>query len=158
MIYHRSIDTTCCNSWWHDHMDAMAFCAGNPPVTAGFPTLRAGSIERTSWARWCLKSPASRLFTQPFIQDADQSKHQISASLAFVKVIHRWPVNYPHKWPVTRKMFPFDDVIMSAEFYGIVSFVLNCLRLFRNSQVPGKWDAVMCRHICQLCVRNLRLI
>ena len=22
------------------------------------------------------------------------------------------PVNSPHKWPVTRKMFPFDDVIM----------------------------------------------
>ena len=23
------------------------------------------------------------------------------------------PVNSPHKWPVTRKMFPFDDVIMA---------------------------------------------
>ena len=43
---------------------------------------------------------------------ADQSKHQSSASLAFVWEIHRWPVNFPHKWPVTRKMFPFDDVIM----------------------------------------------
>ena len=44
--------------------------------------------------------------------DADQRKHQSSASLAFVRGIHRWPVNSPHKWPVTRKMFPFDDVIM----------------------------------------------
>ena len=26
--------------------------------------------------------------------------------------IHRWPMNCPHKGPVTRKMFPFDDVIM----------------------------------------------
>ena len=26
--------------------------------------------------------------------------------------IHRWPVNSPHKWPVTRNMLPFDDVIM----------------------------------------------
>ena len=26
--------------------------------------------------------------------------------------IHRWPMNSPHKGPVTRKMFPFDDVIM----------------------------------------------
>ena len=43
---------------------------------------------------------------------ADQRKHQSSASLAFVWEIHRWPVNFPHKWPVTRKMFPFDDVIM----------------------------------------------
>ena len=42
---------------------------------------------------------------------ADQRKHQSSASLAFVRGIHRWPVNSPHKWPVTRKMFPFDDVI-----------------------------------------------
>ena len=43
---------------------------------------------------------------------ADQRKHQSSASLAFVRGIHRGPVNSPHKWPVTRKMFPFDDVIM----------------------------------------------
>ena len=38
---------------------------------------------------------------------ADQSKHQSSASLAFVWGIHRGPV--------TRKMFPFDDVIMICE-------------------------------------------
>ena len=37
---------------------------------------------------------------------------QCSASLAFVRGIHRWPVDSPHKEPVTRKMFPFDDVIM----------------------------------------------
>ena len=43
---------------------------------------------------------------------ADQRKHQSYASLAFVRGIHRWPVNSPHKGPVTRKMFPFDDVIM----------------------------------------------
>ena len=43
---------------------------------------------------------------------ADQRKHQSSASLAFVRGIHRGLVNSPHKWPVTRKMFPFDDVIM----------------------------------------------
>ena len=42
----------------------------------------------------------------------DQSKHQSSASLAFMRGIHRGLVNSPHKWPVTRKIFPFDDVIM----------------------------------------------
>ena len=42
----------------------------------------------------------------------DQRKHQSSASLAFVRGIHRSPVNSPRKWPVTRKMPPFDDVIM----------------------------------------------
>ena len=43
---------------------------------------------------------------------ADQSRYQSSASLAFLRGIHRWPVNSPHKGPVTRKIFPFDDVIM----------------------------------------------
>ena len=41
---------------------------------------------------------------------ADQRKHQSSASLAFVRGIHRWPVSSPPKGPVTRQMFPFDDV------------------------------------------------
>ena len=39
--------------------------------------------------------------------DVDQIKHQSSASLAFVTG------EFPHKWPVTRKLFPFDDVIMA---------------------------------------------
>ena len=42
----------------------------------------------------------------------DQRKHQSPVSLAFVPGIHRRPVNSPHKWPVTRKMLPFDDVFM----------------------------------------------
>ena len=41
-----------------------------------------------------------------------QRKYQSCASLAFVRRIHRWPVNSPHTGPVTRKMFPLDDVIM----------------------------------------------
>ena len=49
--------------------------------------------------------------------DADQRKHQSSASLAFVWGIHRGPINSPHKWPVTRKMFPFDDVIKKTDTY-----------------------------------------
>ena len=43
---------------------------------------------------------------------ADQRKHQSSASLAFVRGIHRWPVNSLHKGPVTQEMFPLDDVII----------------------------------------------
>ena len=52
--------------------------------------------------------------------DADQRKHQNSALLAFAWEftgpwgIHRGPVNSPYKWPVTQKMFPFDDVIMDS--------------------------------------------
>ena len=43
---------------------------------------------------------------------ADHRKHQSSASLAFVWGTHQGPVNSPHKWPVTRKIFPFHDVII----------------------------------------------
>ena len=43
---------------------------------------------------------------------AYQRKHQSSSSVAFVGGILRWLVNSPHKWSVTRKMSPFDDVTM----------------------------------------------
>ena len=58
---------------------------------------------------------------------ADQRKHQSFASLAFARGIHRWPVNSPHKWPVTRKMSPFDDVIMIISYvtYTITTALLN---------------------------------
>ena len=80
--------------------------------------------------------------------DADQSKHQSSASLAFVWGIHRGPVNSPHKWPVTRKMFPFDDVIMEAgangwkisvssrAICGTVYNFLSCFMLFSSFNIP----------------------
>ena len=56
----------------------------------------------------------------------DQRKHQGSASLAFVRGIHQWPGNSPHKGPVTRKIVPFDDVIMSSiAIRNIKVFFLN---------------------------------
>ena len=68
--------------------------------------------------------------------DADQSKHQSSASLAFVWGIHRGPVNSPHKWPVTRKMFPFDDVIMNLS----AAFCVYAFRCARASNLkPQMW-------------------
>ena len=59
---------------------------------------------------------------------ADQRKHQSPASLAFVRGFHRWPVNCPHKGQVTRKMFPFDDVIMKCA-------VLYCITLSCTAQL-----------------------
>ena len=42
-----------------------------------------------------------------------QRKHQSSASPTFVRGIHRWPLDSPHKGLITRKMFPFDDFVMA---------------------------------------------
>ena len=47
------------------------------------------------------------------VNPATDKKYQSSASLDFVRGIHRGPVYSPHKRPVTRKMSPFHDVIMS---------------------------------------------
>ena len=68
---------------------------------AGLPQWHYITVT-SQWAWWRLKSPASPLFTQLFIQA--QIKNQNSASLAFV--------GNPRREPVTLKMFPFDDVIM----------------------------------------------
>ena len=43
-----------------------------------------------------------------YIVYSDEDQRKIKA----VREIPRSPGNSPHKWPVTRKMFPFDDVIM----------------------------------------------
>ena len=103
------------------------------------------SITMTShWARGRLQSPASRVFTQPLFKAQIKEKNQSSASLAFVRGIHRWPVNSPAQGLVTRKMFPFDNVIMSCMlfcyfhccclflacvfFYLFVGFFAFCLR------------------------------
>ena len=62
---------------------------------------------------------------------AYQGKYQSSAWLAFVKGIHRSPVDSPHKGPVTRKMLLFDDVIMSSlllanKYVRLSVFLLVC--------------------------------
>ena len=62
----------------------------------------------------------------PVYSDADQRKHQSSASLAFARGIHRGPVKSPHKWRVTRKMFPFDYVIMSIRPCVFIHGILSC--------------------------------
>ena len=60
-----------------------------------------------------------------------------SKKLAFVRGLHWGPMNSQHKWPVTRQMFPFDDVIM-----------LN------SSDVPLKW----CHVSSTVCLRPLECL
>ena len=72
---------------------------------------------------------------------ADQRKHQSSESLAFVWVIHWWLVNFPHKGPITRKMFLFDDVIMYL--MGITCMHFFNVNLFNYRDHP--FDAPVSR-------------
>ena len=60
------------------------------------------------------------MFTQPFIQAQIKENIKAPRHWPLCGEIHRWPVNSPHKWPVTRKMFPFDDVIMETICWGLV--------------------------------------
>ena len=75
---------------------------------------------------------------------ADQRKHQSSASLAFVRWIHRWPVNSPHKWPVTRKKFPFDDVIVLWQCSRCLNSLHNeCVKFYAS-----QWEtALLCNDV-----------
>ena len=69
---------------------------------------------------------------------ADQRKHQSFASRAFVRGIHRWPVNSPHKGPVTRKKFPFDDVFNYT--------LCHCIQWWqvedRFTEVDSRWKLI----------------
>ena len=66
---------------------------------------------------------------------SDQRKYQSSVSLAFVRGFHRWPVNSPHKGPVTRKIFPFDDVIMNFGYHQANDPIVRCtyIKILGNS-------------------------
>ena len=92
--------------------------------------------------------------------DVNQRKHQSSASLAFVREIHRGPVNFPHKWPVTRQMFPFDDVIMflhvsatpkprcATPCYIIFTLAVRCCYvLYVAGNVPEFWTSSKFRYV-----------
>ena len=82
---------------------------------------------------------------------------------AFVRWIHWWPVNLPHKWPVTRKMFPFDDVIMwlselgysidndniyyhviSGEQSDVVAHIHRMYFVYKNRSSTHLWIALSC--------------
>ena len=63
---------------------------------------------------------------------AHQRKHQKLRVTGLCAGIYWCPVNSPHKWPVTRKMFPLDDVIMC---YKIHTTAWLNIKLY-TSQLP----------------------
>ena len=67
---------------------------------------------------------------------ADQRKHQSSASLAFVRGLHRGPVNSPHKWPVTRKCFH-----LMTSSWGEGSVI--CIPICRYISKLSYWNRIL---------------
>ena len=107
----------------HRHVWMLLLTA--PWVRGNFQNLR--ETQNTAPCLWRM-----RTFDSVY-SGADQRKHQSSASLALVRVIHRWRVNSPQKGPVTRKMFPFDDVIMTGKFITVIRVLTG--NLFNHA--PG---------------------
>ena len=66
---------------------------------------------------------------------ADQRKHQSSASLAFVWVIHRWSVNSPHKRPVTRKCFHLMTSSYDTSSYMHITCLTDILHIWGQAHI-----------------------
>ena len=73
------------------------------------------------------------VFYSTVCSGAYQTKHQSFASLAFVTGIHRWSVNSPYKGPVTRNMFPFDDVIMMTKYFGTKYLLVHATTILEHT-------------------------
>ena len=107
---------------WHNIRRFWDFCIAIPkihplphhhhPTSPAFRYFDKEAVLYSDVITDTMASQITRLFTETFIQA------QIKGNIKYPRhwpllVIHRWPVNSLHKGPVTRKVFPFDDVIMS---------------------------------------------
>ena len=75
----------------------------------------------------------------------DQRKHQSSTSLTFVRWVHRWPVPSLHKGLTTRKMFPFDDVI--------VENISKCITWI-SWHANHNWNEISQKHLQLYCIKK----
>ena len=80
------------------------------------------------WARWRLKSPAPHSLTQPFVQALVKKASKTRRHWP----LWGWPVDSRHKWLVTPKRFPFDDVIMVG--HNVVCVIWN------ETRDDGHWN------------------
>ena len=95
-LWHGWVITSCkSNMWLLIHVPNLVHCSDV------IMSAMASQITSITIVYWTVSS------------GANQRKHYSSPWQAFVWGIHRLPMNSPHKGPVTRKMFSFDDVIMS---------------------------------------------
>ena len=124
-MYHDTLSYVFRKQWQHQHVIKLPRAVPKKAIVE-----RASNRNNFHYNDVIMSTMASQVTSLKIVyltvySGADQRKLQSSASLAFVRGIHRSPVNSPHKWPVTRKMFPFDDVIMISEIIPCRQFVRN---------------------------------
>ena len=116
MFVHKRLNTYVhvCKCIWYVDLTILAWIPARPELASFNPFMTFPTPHYNDVIRGAIASQIASLTIVYSIvySDADQRKHQSSAPPAFVRGIHRSPVNSPHKWPDTRKMFLFDDVIM----------------------------------------------
>ena len=99
---------------------------------------------------WHLDSLLNHLFRHR------SKKTSSSTPLAFVRGIHRWPVNSPNKGPVMQKMFPFDDIIILS---SVLPYGINGGQLLKNLDVCNKYPHIFIsswkwKKWCSSCPKN----
>ena len=86
--------------------------------------------------------------------EADQRKHQSSASLAFVRGIHLPPVNSHHKGPVTRKIFPLMTSSWLRKF--TIRGWINVWIIWQGSKVEQfHWLVIPCINIFEMKLKKI---
>ena len=132
---------------WENQMNTMATNAMAPSRSSATMVWIMGDTRTESSECWEITEHYSEVIMGMMVSQiaclvivystiytgTDQRKHQSSMSLAFVRGIHRWPVNSPHKWPVTRKMFPFDDIIMKSKYIFIFTTINSTWQVLKDS-------------------------
>ena len=93
-------------SYYGSRSSATAIHVTQSLACHGAMDMWTSSARRIYYSDVIMGAMASQITSLTFIyptvySGANQRKHQISPSLAFVRGIHRWPVNSPHKMPVT---------------------------------------------------------
>ena len=102
------------------------------------------------WIQWYQITSITIVYSTVYA-GTDQIKDQSSASLAFVRGIHRWPVNSQHKGPVTRKMLPCDDFIMMRRWMRLSLVQVMACRL-------STWTETDLLAVGPVTTRNISLV
>ena len=118
----------------------MIYCA----TTKSLIPLNACRSAILHLKMWChygdiiMRATASHITSFTIVRStiysgAHERRYKSSTSLAFVRGIHRWPVNSPHKGPVTRKIFLYVNVIINVVNDELQWFSL-AIGMYRVSQ------------------------